>query len=130
MFIDGDGGSSSVEPTFSGPQKLRIEGSAIPQALAAFTAAYDRVEAKVKELNGLHIGPWAGDSVSSETANQFQERSQGGGTNSAMQCLTGYLKQLESACTALADSQKRYDMTEDENTVRWSQHAVVANQTS
>lgn len=121
MFIAGDGGGSSAEPTFSGPQTLRIEGDAIPKALTAFTRAYDRVKAKVDELNGLTIQPWAGDSVSSETANQFRERSQGGGANSAAECLTGYLRQLESACTALAESQQRYNMTEDENTLRWTQ---------
>lgn len=121
MFLAGDGGGSSTEPTFSGPQTLRIEGDAIPRALAAFTAAHDRVKARVDQLNGLHIAPWAGDSVSSETAKHFQQRSQGGGADSAIQCLTGYLHQLEGACHALAESQKRYNMTEDENTLRWTQ---------
>lgn len=121
MFIDGDGGGSSADPAFSGPQKLRIEGDSIPKALAAFTKAHDRVKAKIDELNGLTILPWAGDSVSHETATQFQERSQGGAADSAMQCLTGYLRQLEGACQALAESQKRYNMTEDENTLRWTQ---------
>ena len=123
MFIDGDGGSSSSEPTFSGPQTLHIEASAIPTALAAFTQAHDRVKAKVDQLNGLTIRPWAGDSVSDETATQFQQRSQGGGANSAAECLTGYLQQLAGACTALAQSQQRYNLTEDENTLRWTQYA-------
>lgn len=121
MFIDGDGGSIPAEPAFSGPQTLRIEGDSIPKALAAFTQAYDRVKAKVDGLGNLHIQPWAGDSVSSETARQFQQRSQGGGADSALQCLTGYLSQLEGACHALAQSQKQYDMAEDENTRRWIQ---------
>jgi hypothetical protein len=123
VFIDGEGGSSYAEPTFSGPQTLRVEPEAIPGALAAFTEAHDRVKAKVDELNGLQIQPWAGDGVSHETATQFQERSQGGGANSAIECLTGYLRQLEAACTALADSQKRYNLTEDENTLRWTSYA-------
>jgi hypothetical protein len=123
VFIDGDGGSSNTEPTFSGPQTLRVEPAAIPVALAAFTEAHDRVKAKVDELNGLTIQPWASDGVSHETASQFQERSQGGGANSAIECLTGYLRQLEGACTALADSQKRYHLTEDANTARWTQYA-------
>ena len=120
MFIDGDGGSIPEEPTFSGPQTLRIEGDAIPRALAAFTSAYDRVKAKVDDLGKLDIPPWAGDSVSHETANQFAQRSQGGGADSAIECLTGYLRQLEGACHALAASQQQYNMTEDENTVRWT----------
>jgi hypothetical protein len=120
VFIEGDGGGS-VEPTFSGPQTLRVEGDSIPKALAAFTKAYDRVKAKVDALHNLQIQPWAADGVSHETATQFQERSQGGGANSAIQCLTGYMQQLEAACHALADSQKRYNMTEDENTLRWTQ---------
>jgi hypothetical protein len=123
VFIEGDLGSSSSEPTFSGPQTLHIEGSAIPRALAAFTQAYDRVKAKVDEPNGLQIRPWAGDTVSHETAKRFEARSQGGGADSAIECLTGYLQQLEGACHALAESQKRYNLTEDENTLRWTQYA-------
>ena len=121
MFIEGDGGSIRQEPTFSGPQTLQIEGDAIPRALAAFTKAHDQVKAKVDQLHGLDIRPWAGDGVSRETAQQFQQRSQGGGADSAIQCLTGYLRQLEGACHALAESQKRYNMTEDANTLRWTQ---------
>lgn len=122
MFIDGDGGSSSAEPTFSGPQTLHIQPSAIPAALAAFRHAHERVSKKVEQLGGLQIQPWAGDDVSRETANQFHQRSQGGGTDSALQCLTGYQKQLENACTALEDSQRRYRRMEGDNSALWGKY--------
>ena len=122
MFIDGDGGSSPVEPTFSGPQTLNVEPSAIPAALAAFTKAHDRLTKKVDELTGLQIRPWAGDEVSHETATRFGERSQGGGADSAIACLKGYQEQLAAACTALADSQERYLRTEGENAALWGKY--------
>ena len=122
MFIEGDGGSSSSEPTFSGPQTLNIEPSAIPAALAAFTKAHDRVTKKVDELAGLQIRPWAGDEVSHETASQFGERSQGGGAQSALACLKGYQQQLEAACTALTESQQRYTRMEGDNAALWGKY--------
>lgn len=119
MFLPGDGGSTSSEPSYSGTQTLRVEPSAIPAALAAFTEAYDRVTAKVNELGGLSIQPWARDEVSGETATQFAERSQGGGTDAALACLKGYQEQLSNACTALKDSQARYTAMEGVNHTTW-----------
>jgi hypothetical protein len=119
VFLPGDGPTASPEPSFSGPQTLRVEPAAIPAALKAFTVAHERVSARVKELGGLSIKPWANDEVSSETATQFQQRSQGGGTDSAIECLVGYQTQLDNACKALKASQARYEAMEGTNSERW-----------
>jgi hypothetical protein len=47
VFLPGDGGFAPSEPSYSGQQTLRVDPSAIPGALAAFTAAHERVSKKV-----------------------------------------------------------------------------------
>jgi hypothetical protein len=118
-LADGGGGGTSSAPSYSGTQTLKIEPSAIPDALKAFQTAHDRVEAKVKELSALPIHPWAHDEVSNETANQFTQRSTGGGADSAMECLTGYQKQLAAARDSLQDAYNGYMLREGENTALW-----------
>jgi hypothetical protein len=119
VFLPGDGGFAPSEPSFSGPQTLRVEPSAIPGALAAFTVAHERVARKVKELTGLDIRPWAKDEVSVQTAVQFTQRSQGGGADAALACLLGYEKQLAEACAALKRSQEQYQRMEGDNSALW-----------
>lgn len=119
MFL-ADGGGASSGPSYSGTtQTLKIEPSAIPAALAAFTEAHERVSRKILELAELDIRPWAGDEVSNETAKQFARRSQGGGADSAIRCLVGYQRQLEGARIALEESQRYYTAMEGENSAIW-----------
>jgi hypothetical protein len=126
VFVtDGGGGSAPAVPagpSFTGTQRLRIEPSAIPQALAAFRDAHDRVSQKVDELAGLPVEEWAGDPVSGETATQFGERTNGGGADSAYQCLLGYREQLANAIESLELSQQQYLATEGTNTARWGKY--------
>lgn len=123
MFLaDGGGGSSASEPSYAGTQTLNIEPSAIPGALAAFRAAQERVARKVSELRAVPIQPWAHDGVSGETANQFHNRSLGGGADSAMECLLGYQKQLASAVQSLEDSHAAYTRMEGHNSTRWGKY--------
>ena len=122
FLIDGGGGSVPTGPTFTGTQSLRIEPSAIPGALAAFREAYDRVSRKVSELSGLPVREWAYDPVSGETATQFVERTNGGGADSAYQCLLGYQEQLANAIESLESTQQAYLETEGTNTERWGKY--------
>jgi hypothetical protein len=119
VFLPGDVGPSTSEPSYSGQQTLRVEPSAIPGALAAFTVAHERVTRKINELRGLDIRPWAKDEVSSETAIQFTRRSKGGGTDAALECLLGYQQQLANACAALKASQEAYQRREGDNSALW-----------
>lgn len=123
MFVaDGGGGSTTSGPTFSGPQTLHIEPSAIPEALKAFTEAYDRVSRKVRELSGLPIREWARDPVSAETVVQFAERSNTGGADSAFACLTGYQTQLRAAIDSLQSAHDDYLRVEGDNTECWGKY--------
>ena len=123
MFLaDGGGGGTSSGPSFSGTQTLRVEPSAIPEALKAFQVAHDRVSKKVDELSGMHIPPWAHDEVSDQTATQFADRSTGGGADSAMKCLVGYRDQLKRACDSLASAQHDYTVMEGDNSAYWGKH--------
>lgn len=124
MYLaDGGGGSASSGPTYTGTQRLNIEPSAIPGALKAFTDAHDRVSRKVRELRGLPIREWAADPVSGETAVQFTERTNGGGEDSAIACLTGYQKQLQAAIDSLQSAHDTYLAVEGTNTERWGTYA-------
>lgn len=123
MFVaDGGGGSVTSGPTFSGAQTLHIEPSAIPEALKAFTDAYDRVSRKVRELSNLPIQEWARDPVSVETVKPFAERTNAGGADSAMACLTGYQKQLKAAIDSLQSAHDEYLSVEGTNTSRWGKY--------
>jgi hypothetical protein len=120
---DGGGGAAPAGPTYSGTQSLRIEPSAIPEALRAFREAHDRVSRKVNELSGLPISRWAGDPVSAETAKLFGERTNGGGAESAYECLLGYQRQLENAIDSLERTEKAYLATEGTNAAHWGRYA-------
>ena len=123
MFLnDGGGGAAPAGPTFTGTQHLKIEPSSIPEALTAFREAHDRISRKVSELEGLPVNNWAGDPVSGETAKQFTERSNGGGADSAVKCLTGYRDQLQAAILSLQDAHAQYLAVEGTNTARWGKY--------
>jgi hypothetical protein len=119
---DGGGGSSTASETFTGTQRLHIQPSAIPAALKAFSDAYDRVSKKVEELRGLPIREWAQDPVSGETAVVFTQRTNGGGAESAIACLTGYQKQLERAIGSLKSAHDTYLRVEGTNYERWGHY--------
>ncbi len=123
MYLaDGGGGSATAGPAFTGTQRLHIEPSAIPEALTAFTDAYDRVSRKVRELSGLPVRQWAGDPVSSETRTQFAQRTNTGGADSAFACLVGYQKQLKAAIDSLKSAHDDYMRIEGTNTARWGKN--------
>ena len=123
MFLaDGGGGGTSSKPSYSGTQTLKIDPTAIPGALAAFRTAHERVAKKVDELTGINIQPWAHDEVSAETAKQFEQRSTGGGADSAIKCLVGYRDQLKQACDSLQGAFDTYTAMEGDNSALWGRH--------
>ena len=123
MFLeDGGVGAAPAGPTFTGTQRLRIEPSTIPEALSAFREAFDRISAKVTELRSVPVDNWAGDPVSGETAKQFTQRTNGGGADSAIACLTGYQEQLQRAIESLEGTQAKYLAIEGTNTERWGKY--------
>jgi hypothetical protein len=122
VYVDGGGGSAAPSTQFTGPQTLHIEPAAIPAALTAFHDAHQRVVTKVGELRQLSINKWAEDPVSDETANNFKQRSNAGGADSAVACLEGYEKQLKAAIDSLQKSHDQYVLTEGDNAALWGKH--------
>lgn len=123
MFLaDGGFGSAPAGPTFTGSQQLRIEPSAIPEALSAFREAHDRIAEKVRELGTLPVNDWARDPVSSETAQEFTQRTNGNGADSAIACLTGYEEQLRNAIESLESARADYLAIEGTETARWGKY--------
>jgi len=125
MFVDGGGGGGGsapvTTPTYSGPQQLQIEPSAIPTALSAFQEAHQAVTAKVRDLHALDVREWAADPVSGATAMRFSERTSGGG-DSAMACLEGYQKQLERVIKTLEITKAEYTRLEGSNAALWGKY--------
>jgi hypothetical protein len=119
VYLADGGGGGSTGPSYTGPQTLNIEPSAIPGALAAFRTAHERVSKKVQALSALEVRNWAHDPVSGETAQQFTERTNGGGADSAIACLKGYEEQLQRACDSLQAAYNGYMLTEGTNTEKW-----------
>lgn len=121
MFID-DGGSGPVTPDYaSSPQQLSVEPSAIPAARAAFETALDKVTQQLAALAGTSTPAWAGDPVSHETAQKFNDRTHSD-ANSAVDVLKGYQKQLQGAVDALKATEARYRQVEGDNAALWGKH--------
>jgi hypothetical protein len=122
FLADGGVGAAPAGPTFTGTQRLRIEPSSIPEALKAFREAFDRITTKVTELRAVQVSNWAGDPVSGETAKQFTQRTNGGGADSAIACLTGYQEQLQRAIRSLEETNAQYLAVEGTNTELWGKY--------
>jgi hypothetical protein len=108
-MADGGGGSAGPKPSIAGSQQhMRIEPEAVDAAYKLFDDAYNKVSAKVNAIYDATAGPWSYDPVSMETATKFNERTTGGGADSAMAALLGYQKQLENARDALKAAKETY----------------------
>jgi hypothetical protein len=97
------GGSAQIEPT------------AIPRLVNALQDSLDQVGLQIEHaITELRIRPWAGDPVSSEAAERFNERSVGGGED-ALTALCGYRDQLQAAADALAQAGLEYHQVDQDS---------------
>ncbi|MFC7341438.1 hypothetical protein [Saccharopolyspora griseoalba] len=97
------GGSAQIEPT------------AIPRLVNALQDSLDQVGLQIEHaITELRIRPWAGDPVSTEAAEQFNERSVGGGED-ALTALCGYRDQLQAAADALAQAGLEYHQIDQDS---------------
>lgn len=109
MAMSSDGGGSGPKPAIAGAQQhMRIEPEAVDAAYKLFDDAYTKVSQKVNAIYNATAGPWSYDPVSLETAHKFNQRTTGGGSDSAMAALLGYQKQLENARDALKAAKETY----------------------
>ena len=124
MFIaDGGGGGSTPTtlPDYSGAQrKLSIEPSAIPAARKVFSDALDQLEAKLSRAVGeLKARPWAGDPVSSETADRFNQDTFEAGDSAGLTAIKAYRDQLKGVVDQLTAIEADYRRVEGDNTASW-----------
>ncbi|MEU5691324.1 transcriptional regulator [Actinosynnema sp. NPDC020468] len=122
MFIaDGGGGSAQTPlPEYSGTQqKLSIDPSAIPGARKVFSDALDKLERQLGTSDFLTARNWAGDPVSSETAEKFNQETFDGGEGAAMTAVRAYRDQLKGVVDQLTAIEADYRAVEGDNTAAW-----------
>ncbi len=122
MFIDGGGGGSSrTMPEYSGTQqKLSIEPSAIPDARKVFSDALHRLEDQLADAKAaLRARRWAGDPVSRETAEKFNQDTFEAGDSAALSAIEAYRDQLRGVVDQLTAIEADYRRVEGDNTASW-----------
>ncbi|MFC5057625.1 transcriptional regulator [Saccharothrix xinjiangensis] len=93
-----------------------MEPGAIPGLRNAFSGALTKLDEQIElAITEIRVRPWAGDPVSQEAAEQFNERSLESG-DSALAALQNYQQQLKSAMDALNLVERQYQSIEDDNT--------------
>lgn len=127
MFLAGDGPVASRTAAISqgvpsGPQKLKVDPSAIPDARKLFQKAMADLQTQLNSAAGdLRARNWAGDPVSSETAEKFNTHTFDG-AGAALQALNGYYNQLKAAHDALFRSEQEYTRVEGDNSALWGRY--------
>lgn len=123
MFIadGGGGGSTQVRPDYSGSQqKLSVEPSAIPDARKVFSDALERLDAQLRDAKGaLYARNWAGDPVSRETAEKFNQDTFEAGESAALTAIFAYRDQLKGVVDQLTQIENTYRRVEGDNSAVW-----------
>ena len=95
---------------------LNVEPSAIPSLRSAFAGALTKLDKQIElAITEVRVRPWAGDPVSRDAAERFNERSLESG-DSALIALENYQRQLKSAMDALDLVERQYQSIEEDNT--------------
>lgn len=95
---------------------LNVEPGAIPSLRSAFAGALTRLDQQIElAITEVRVRPWAGDPVSEDAAEKFNERSLESG-DSALTTLESYQRQLKAAMDALVIVERQYQSIEDDNT--------------
>ncbi|MGM1060314.1 transcriptional regulator [Saccharothrix sp. Mg75] len=93
-----------------------MDPSAIPSLRSAFSGALTRLDQQIElAITEVRVRPWAGDPVSQDAAEKFNDRSLESG-DSALTALQNYQQQLKSAMDALTLVERQYRSIEEDNT--------------
>ena len=110
----GHGADTGSPPPLS--HTLNVEREAIPSLRSAFAGALSRLDEQIElAITEVRVRPWAGDPVSRDAAERFNERSLESG-DSALIALENYQRQLKSAMDALTLVEQQYQSIEEDNT--------------
>ncbi|GDY29152.1 hypothetical protein GTS_07850 [Gandjariella thermophila] len=114
---NGAGDAAVPDPSrLPDPRTMRVDPAAIPGLRRAFGNALTKLDKQIElAITDIRIKPWAGDPVSAEAAQQFNQRSVEAG-DSALAALQGYQRQLKSAMDALQQVDEQYQVIEGDNT--------------
>ncbi len=113
--------AESSNPAPPDSKSVAVEPSAIPGLVSALQSSLDSLGVQIEHaITELRIRPWAGDPVSTTTAERFNDRSVGG-PEAALTALYDYRDQLQSAAEALELANERYTDVDDANANRLSQ---------
>ena len=94
---------------------MQVEPTAIPRLVNSLQESLDAVGLQIEHaITELRIRPWAGDPVSTDAAEQFNERSVGGGED-ALTALCGYRDQLQAAAESLQAAGRQYELIDHES---------------
>ncbi|MFI9811133.1 transcriptional regulator [Saccharothrix variisporea] len=123
MFIadGGGGGTTDTPPAYSGTQqKLHVDPTAIPEAKKVFADALERLDAQLQDADfALRAKNWAGDPVSKETAQKFNQDTFEAGDSAALTAIKEYRKQLEGVVQQLQAIEDNYRRVEGDNVASW-----------
>ncbi|MEV8437176.1 transcriptional regulator [Actinosynnema sp. NPDC051121] len=110
----GHGADTGSPPPLS--HTLNVEPEAIPSLRSAFAGALSKLDEQIEmAITEVRVRPWAGDPVSQDAAERFNERSLESG-DSALIALENYQRQLKSAMDALTLVEQQYQSIEEDNT--------------
>jgi hypothetical protein len=110
------GGSSGADAVPGVQHLLNVEPGSIPTLRKAFSTALTKLDKQIElAVTEFRVRPWAGDPVSAEAAQKFNERSVSDG-DSALEALQNYQKQLKSAMDSLDEVERQYRIVEGDNT--------------
>ncbi|HEX3591775.1 MAG TPA: transcriptional regulator [Pseudonocardiaceae bacterium] len=94
---------------------LRVDRDSVPHLRKVFDDALTKLDVQIDlAMSGIRVSPWAGDPVSGNAADDFNEHSIDGAT-SALNALRAYQRQLKSASDALTQVAQEYDIVESDN---------------
>jgi hypothetical protein len=103
-----EGASRADVESFLTSHTLSVDPDAIPSLRSAFSSALAKLDQQIElAVTEVRVRPWAGDGVSAEAAEKFNQRSFSEG-DSALGSLQSYQQQLKSAMDALDLVEKQY----------------------
>ncbi|KOV80316.1 hypothetical protein [Nocardia sp. NRRL S-836] len=110
------GGRSGADSSPPVQHELNVEPEAIPALRSTFSAALTKLDKQIElAITEFRVRPWAGDPVSAEAAEKFNERSVTDG-DSALEALQNYQRQLKTAMDNLNQIERQYRVVEGDNT--------------
>src|SRR5205807_10069104 len=88
---------SAVPSNNAGQATLRVDRAAVPHLRKVFDTALGKLDQQIElAMTGVRVSPWAGDPVSANAADRFNNHAMDG-TDSALNALRAYQQRLKSA---------------------------------